>query len=111
MVDVIGSPEFNRSLFGDSKALRLKTTGKILIYHDFIVDDDASIESFAWNGSFSSNDFASTEANAGWLSSAEDDTRIEAACDEVQRYGCSGRIFQGLHLPTSALLVLHPRMN
>ena len=40
MVDVIGSPEFNRSLFGDSKALRLKTTGKILIYHDFIVDDD-----------------------------------------------------------------------
>ena len=47
MVDVIGSPEFNRSLFGDSKALRLKTTGEILIYHDFIVDDDASIESFA----------------------------------------------------------------
>ena len=110
MVDVIGSPEFNRSLFGDSEGSSSEDDGENSD-KPFIVDDDGSIESFAWNGSFSSNDFASTEANAGWLSSAEDDTRIEAACDEVQRYGCSGRIFQGLHLPTSALLVLHPRMD
>ena len=96
MVDVIGSREFNKSLFGDSEASSSEDDGENSEDRDFIVDDNASIESF------DSNDFDSTEANAEGLSGAEDNTPIEAAFDEVQRNGSSGRIFRGSHLPTSA---------
>lgn len=96
MVDVIGSPEFLKSMFGDSEGSSSEDDGENSEDRDFIVDDNVSIESFH------SSDFDSTEANAEGLSRAEDDLPIEAACDEVQRGGYSGRIFRGSHLPASA---------
>ena len=96
MFDLSGSPEFLKSLFGDSEGSSSEDDGENSLDRDFIVDDNVSIETF------DSSDFDSTEANAEGLSRAEDDLPIEAACDEVQRDGYSGRIFRGSHLPTSA---------
>lgn len=46
MVDAIGSPEFNRSFFGDSEGSSSEDDGENSD-KPFIVDDDGSIESFA----------------------------------------------------------------